>query len=24
VMRMWLHEDSDSPSDQTRNGAKLH
>jgi hypothetical protein len=24
VMRMWLHEESDSPSDQTRSGAKLH
>ena len=24
VMRMWLHEESDSPPDQTRSGAKLH
>ena len=24
VMRMWLREDSDSPPDQTRSGAKLH
>ena len=24
VMRMWLHEESDSPPDQTRGGAKLH
>ena len=24
VMRMWLHEESDNPPDQTRSGAKLH